>query len=751
MNAKRLISRALLALTIAFIVLAGAIGFSLVEGSADLSYRTLDYDVNVQTDGRMTITQHIDMRLKDRSDDDGDRPWKQLYQQYTINGVNLANITGVSVKNVTTGETYTQSSPQNPAGVSDSAWDSDYAGHWYMADVTASADDPQPFDPRTDGFPIRGSGGSAAGEKTVEIGWNIPATTEADSLKFDVTMTFVGATTLYRDVAAFQWEPFGKRNPIPIGTLTGTVRFPKGIGADDSWAWLHYEGTSETSRGENGSLRFTAYDVRAGQYFDVVAAYDAAVVKAPDGWNADDAAGESGNDWIRRGDGDHLATLQKDESRQERLWRDNQRNAARIRIAVWVAIAVLGVVLCVIAVIFAFRSYRDSQYHGDIEYWRDPPDMSPAAAAQLAGVLDCSVGPLAERQMTSTILSLASKRAIAIYPGPSEMYQGIDMSRADAVRLAGMADADDGRKTAAKRTSTIVILPAGLDGSTAAALSLSRSEDAALRLLRKISKRVGSPVFDLKQMKKACKSWSDGYKVLERYTTACSNEFALLGATCSGSGGVAIAGSLGCVLGAIASFMFAIQGNIALSAVIGFPITAVGVFALLYAKYTVLTEAGQEYAGQVHGLYRYLTDFSDFSDRGAADLLLWDRYLVYAAAFGISERVLKELAKAYPQIADPDWLDANASQSLLYWSYRPYRFRRRRSRERPLRSGRVQRERRRYRRPAQRRIRRHQQHHPGGGALVGVGRLLLRRRVRRIVRRFGRRLLRRPLSAGRGR
>lgn len=674
MNVRRLISRALLALMLAFVVLAGAIGFSLAEGSADLSYRTLDYDVDVQADGRMTITQHIDMRLKDRSDDDGDRPWKQLYQQYTINGVNLANITDVSVKNVTTGETYTQSSPQNPAGVSDSAWDSDYAGHWYMADVTESADDPQPFDPRTDGFPIRGSGGSAAGEKTVEIGWNIPATTEADSLKFDVTMTFVGATTLYRDVAAFQWEPFGRHNPIPIGTLTGTVRFPKGIGADDSWAWLHYEGTSETSRGENGSLRFTAYDVRAGQYLDVVAAYDASVVKAPDGWNASDSAGENGNDWIRRGDGDHLATLQKDESRQERLWRDNQRNAARMRIAVWVAVTVLGVVLCVIAVICAFRSYRDAQYHGDIEYWRDPPDMSPAAAAQLAGVLDCSVGPLAERQMTSTILSLASKHAIAIYPGPSEMYQGIDMSQADAVRLAGMADADDGRRAAAKRTSTIVILPAGLDGSAAAALSLSQSEDAALRLLRKISKRVGSPVFDLKQMKKACKSWSDGYKVLERYTTACSNEFALLGATCSGSGGVAIAGSLGCVLGAIASFMFAIQGNIALSAVIGFPITAVGVFALLYAKYTVLTEAGQEYAGQVHGLYRYLTDFSDFSDRGAADLLLWDRYLVYAAAFGISERVLKELAKAYPQIADPDWLDANASQSLLYWSYRPYRW-----------------------------------------------------------------------------
>lgn len=46
--------------------------------------------------------------------------------------------------------------------------------------------------------------------------------------------------------------------------------------------------------------------------------------------------------------------------------------------------------------------------------------------------------------------------------------------------------------------------------------------------------------------------------------------------------------------------------------------------------------------------------------------------MVYAAAFGISERVMKELAKAYPQVNDPAWLDANAAGTLFYWNYRPY-------------------------------------------------------------------------------
>ena len=39
--------------------------------------------------------------------------------------------------------------------------------------------------------------------------------------------------------------------------------------------------------------------------------------------------------------------------------------------------------------------------------------------------------------------------------------------------------------------------------------------------------------------------------------------------------------------------------------------------------------------GNVAGLKRYLTDFSDFTDRGVLDMTLWGRYMVYATAFGI--------------------------------------------------------------------------------------------------------------------
>lgn len=66
------------------------------------------------------------------------------------------------------------------------------------------------------------------------------------------------------------------------------------------------------------------------------------------------------------------------------------------------------------------------------------------------------------------------------------------------------------------------------------------------------------------------------------------------------------------------------------------------------------------------GLKRYLLDFSDFSDRGVLDMTLWGRYMVYATAFGISDKVMAQLTKAYPEVADPQWLDEHAASSYMY-------------------------------------------------------------------------------------
>lgn len=649
MNIKRFTRAIIIALlaasaTLFVIVPIGLFGF---DSSPNASYRSLDYDVHVLSDGDLRITQHIDLQLKDRSDDDDDHPYRQVYQQYQLNPSQLTAITDISVTNVTTGERYEPIDPVVSSEVSDSRWNSEFAKHWYAADISNGDSNPQPYD----------ASQAAKNTTPVEIGWNIPSTKSADSIKFDVTMTFEGVSTAYNDLVTFQWEPFGKANQMPIGTLTGTVHFPEGVTAGNSLAWMHYEGTSETSRETHGALKFSAYDVRAGQYLDIVAGFNASA--APD--------------TIRKGTGDIKDHLIADETRQEREWRDKQRGRALATTIMWVVLGISSLALAVWGFLAAMRNVKASSYHGDVEYWRDPPELSPAAASRLLSVADpaLKVG-YDSQQMSATMLSLVSKKAIAIYPGPSSLYQSIDMSRADSAQLASMIGADQNRINAASITSTLVILP--VCSTHRSSLNLCESEEAALHLLEQIASRVGSPVFDFTQMRRVCSSWTNGYKELNRFTTACSNEFALTGATRSVGGQPILTGTL--------LLCIAVIGIIA-NLVLGYPLMAfftgtiplfLGLFILIYTTYTALTDPiGQRLAGQVLGLKRYMEDFSDFSDRGVADLALWDRYLVYATAFGISDTVLKQLAKAYPQVTDPQWLDTHASNgSLLYWNYRSY-------------------------------------------------------------------------------
>ncbi|MCI1831569.1 MAG: DUF2207 domain-containing protein [Bifidobacterium sp.] len=643
------IRRALYSGVIAIISAALIVGLGLVAivshgDGADLSYRTLDYDAQVLSNGDLKVTQRIDMRLRDRGDGDSSRPWKQLYQQYSINPANLTSIRDISVRNLTTGQTYARIQPRSPSTVSTSTWDEDYANHWYVADVTGGANDPQPYDAE-----------NASGRKTVEIGWNIPATVRASSLKFEVSMTLAGVSTAYRDVASFQWEPVGKSNQIPIGTLTGRLSFPPGIHSSNSWAWLHYEGTSSTSRGAGGKLAFTAYDVRAGQYLDLVAMFDSSAAHGV----------------TRTVDRNAKTTIMSDEAKQEREWRDRQHSTVVRNLILWVLLAAASAILSVLGIVASIRSNRRFGYRGDIEYWREPPDLDPAAAASMMAVLEpVSAQTLSSRQMSATVLSLAERKAIAIYPGPSSTYAGIDMSTANAASVAALIGSHSSDVKRLSQTSTIVILP--VCGTNRESLRLSNTQNEALSLLESAGEIIGSPVFDLRQMRRAFREGKAGYAGQQGFETAASNAFAMLGATRSIGAGATAVGVVGLLLG-IGSLMFFVQqSQVALAVVLAAPTMACALFTLISGRHKELTEPGQRYAGQVMGLKRYLEDFSDFTDRGAADLALWDNYLVYATAFGISRTVLRQLAQSCPELRDPRWLDAQAYGSLLYWSYRPY-------------------------------------------------------------------------------
>ena len=85
----------------------------------------------------------------------------------------------------------------------------------------------------------------------------------------------------------------------------------------------------------------------------------------------------------------------------------------------------------------------------------------------------------------------------------------------------------------------------------------------------------------------------------------------------------------------------------------------IGAFLLFGAGSRLLmnrTQAGADAAARANGLKKFLKDFSRLEEAPVGHLILWERYLVYAVALGVSAELLQGLTTRVPAVAnDPNF------------------------------------------------------------------------------------------------
>lgn len=664
-SAKRL-REGLIGALVACLVIAFAfviVNLSDTGSSSAMQYTNLNYDVQTQPDGSLSIVEDVTVQLKSRDDD---TPWHQIYQTYTLDSRQLSSITGVSVTQIFDNHmstTYTKQDFQDPGSISSSTWDSRYAGHWYLYDTTDAKD----FDPTTDAVTPNADGST---KKTLELGWNI-AEASSGTYTFRIAMTFDDVATQYSDISYFQWEPISAQNTVPIIKCTGTIHMPHGADSSDVAAWLHSDANSTYSIADDGTMTFTVTHIQAGQYLDPVFIVDNSAMgdvqrTAPD-TGADASSGTTTSSAGMR------QTIIDQENQKRSDYLAAQQHEARLSIMLVIAMIVLGVLLIIWAMVGAFVSYRNSQYRGGMQYWREPPAMSPAAAARLNAVLEgTGEKDVTSRSFSSTLLSLASKHCIVLAPGPHDWYAGIDLTQADQSALRPYVADIASSHSRHKESLTTTIALTVRRGAPLKAFNLSVSERRLLELLEDCAAELGRGQFDLNELTEQMPKSTGMNGLLVSYKSfenACTSEFDELGAITSQFRLCGVPAIVGFVylFGLIAILLSTSLPMVRYLAIVaGLVVSAFVSFATSYGSTTAISPEGQRWAQQVQCFKNYLLDYSHFNDRDVRDLVLWDRYLVYAAAFGISKKVIAQLYMAMPQMRDITWVDSQLDNSLMY-------------------------------------------------------------------------------------
>lgn len=82
------------------------------------------------------------------------------------------------------------------------------------------------------------------------------------------------------------------------------------------------------------------------------------------------------------------------------------------------------------------------------------------------------------------------------------------------------------------------------------------------------------------------------------------------------------------------------------------------VFAVRIAmKINLLTPEGMAHREKLKALERYMLEFSDFKEKGVPEISVWEYYLIFATAFGISKKVLAQINTCYPDVSGSEFVD----------------------------------------------------------------------------------------------
>ena len=433
---------------------------------------------------------------------------------------------------------------------------------------------------------------------------------DGDELTLWVSYMIEGAVMAWPDTAELYWQFIGSEweedaedvrlDVTFAGAAQGTPAITGTVDAANLRAWGHGPLDGEVSLDvadpADPHVTLTAPTVRAGQFAEVRAVFPADWVPglAP--------SGESRLDGVIA---EETAWANEANARRER---------ARRTAVIGTAIFVVGPALMLVLVIYLRKTkYANYKSTFDETYFRDIPSKDhPAVLSALmhgGSVQDCA--------FIATLMKLTDDRVIKV----SHRTRTED-------GFLGM-----GEKKVEEYSIQLIARELTTDPIDQAALDLYFGPDAKNGTARYLS--TFQSLDDVGEQLQAFKDQVVAGLELRRLTNLVPIEFKV--------GVIFVCIMLGC-----GGLIFTMKTD-----GVSFPFIAAGV-AMAIAAAVFAGTAKQYTPGTVEllcrcqALERWLVDFTNLDEAVPDDLILWNKMLVLAAAFGVSDEVLRQLADAVP-------------------------------------------------------------------------------------------------------
>lgn len=455
-----------------------------------------------------------------------------------------------------------------------------------------------------------------------EIAWGV-SIDDTETKNYKISYKIIDAVKEYSDCSEFYWQFIGKTNGIPTNNVTGTIKLPTGINTkEDLKVWAHGPLNGNIEIIDNQTVKFEVSKLNTGTMVEVRVVTTANIFI------------QNLNTYSEN----KLSSILAEEGK----WAD-EANAERDRAnKIILGIIIIG---CIIALFFILKIIKYAKELSRVkktkikpemklDYFRDFPDedATPGEASFLyyfnkKGAFTSNVSKI----VSATILNLALKKAIAFEESQEKknniyivINKGVEVSSLKQdeksiydllVKVEEYAKKKNKDPINQDRISMKDIENYAKKNDTS---FLSKIE--GLEKIAKLSEEEKGN-YD-KNVEKLADKWSTKSAIYFVLTVFCIPSIVMI---------IPLFLAIPCVICGI--LCFKIRSNL-----------------------RTLTQKGENEREEWRALKKYMEDFSLLNEREVPELVLWEKYLVYATAFGIADKVLAQLKIRYPELQDESYM-----------------------------------------------------------------------------------------------
>ena len=442
-----------------------------------------------------------------------------------------------------------------------------------------------------------------------EIGWYVGLENDYATRKYQISYKVIDAVNIHNDCTEFYWKFLNDQNNISGENITGQIHLPNGISDIEKLrVWAHGNLNGQINRTSTNLVNFSIPEIDSKEMVEVRIVTEENIYPTA----------------INKTSKDMLATILEEEQK----WADEANKIREKNAAIEKTIKIVEIIIAIFFGLKVFKALRYMskikntypKYTYEMEYFREIPNednATPARALYITNYKKDYDSIETSKAFSASILDFCLKKVLKMEINSIgkiilTLDKNIDPDKTftpdEAVVYNILLNASRGRKQI-----TIDDLNAYIKGNGKLVYN-------AINLMtRNTEKYLKDEKFIDEERLNTAKN-IEAYKMIYVYIAILFLIFAVT--------------LMSLWLFIIASLSF----------------TCSRIYSITYKNFSALTEKGYEEQANWKGLIKYMNDYSLLKEKTAPDIVLWEKFLVYATVFGISEKVIKQLKVVHPEM-----------------------------------------------------------------------------------------------------